>query len=287
MAEIKLTINGKEATGEKGDSVLKVCEKNDIYVPNLCHHRSLTDTGACRLCLVEIEGQRGYRPACSTEANDTTADIGQSDCILMFKVDLDKQNRVAGSFVKLAVYQKGANLILVDDGKNSFDRHAVLRLSSDELNKAKELLGRASKPIIIYDTSATDQEVEKLSNLCEKAKMMELVAGSNAKGLLKLGINGKGDIKGAKALYILACDEGISGKLDRGSAEFVVLQASYMTPEAEKADIILPSPLWSEKEGSITNIDNLVQKVARIVDPPEYVWSNEKIIKALADKIAH
>ena len=35
MAEIKLTINEREVIGEKGDSVLKVCEKNGIYVPTL------------------------------------------------------------------------------------------------------------------------------------------------------------------------------------------------------------------------------------------------------------
>jgi len=70
MEEIKLTIDGKEVTGEKGDTILKVCEENGIYVPTLCHHERLPDVGACRMCIVEIKDVKDLKPACVTPAED-------------------------------------------------------------------------------------------------------------------------------------------------------------------------------------------------------------------------
>jgi len=572
MAEIRLTINGKEVVGEKGDTVLEVCEKNGIYVPTLCHHKCLLDTGACRMCLAEIEGMRGYNPSCVTKANDgmvvrtdteeldrfrrmmlellfsqrnhycmfcessgdcelqnlaykykinyneyksafprlrmdstqryfvydenrcilcqrcnracsevaghnvlglgkraiettivadlnsdlgnstctscgtcvqvcptgalidrrsaylgrmyqceTTkstcsvcsigcgveivtrdnhilkingdwgaevnkgilckagrylplheqkerltkpmikrngafseiswdealdyaakkfrevgmenvagmispratneeanlfagllsngkiqelgpdtvladgfargrnaklSDIRDSDCILIYRIDLDKETPVAGSFAKLAFYQHEAKIILADDKENSFGRLAMLKLASSEINQAKESLDQAANPVIIYGTSATTQEVEKLAKLCEKVKLMGLLAGGNSKGLRALGINGKANVQNAKAFYILACDDDLAGKFDRCGADFVVLQTSYFTTEVEKADMVLPSPLWSEKEGSITNVDGITQRVAKAIDAPDGMQSNEATIRILNEKIS-
>ena len=70
MSEITLTINDKQVKGETGDSVLDICEANNINVPTLCHHKGLTDVGACRMCLVEIEKERKPVPACTYPARD-------------------------------------------------------------------------------------------------------------------------------------------------------------------------------------------------------------------------
>jgi formate dehydrogenase major subunit len=68
--EIKLTINGKSVKGKDGDTVLDICRANDIYVPTLCHLEGLSVVGACRLCVVEIEGERRINPACTYPARD-------------------------------------------------------------------------------------------------------------------------------------------------------------------------------------------------------------------------
>ena len=47
-------------------SVLRAAELNGIYIPSLCSHKDLSPFGGCRLCMVEIEGMRGYPLACST-----------------------------------------------------------------------------------------------------------------------------------------------------------------------------------------------------------------------------
>jgi formate dehydrogenase (NADP+) alpha subunit len=65
MSEIKVTINGKELKGTEGQTVLELALENDIQIPNLCHDPKVKPTGACRLCLVDIEGQRGLVSSCT------------------------------------------------------------------------------------------------------------------------------------------------------------------------------------------------------------------------------
>ncbi len=73
MKEITLTIDGKQVKGKEGDTVLQVCEANNIYVPTLCHMKGLTDVAACRMCIVEVERERRPVPACTYPARDGLA----------------------------------------------------------------------------------------------------------------------------------------------------------------------------------------------------------------------
>ena len=70
MKEITLTINDKQVKGKDGDTVLGVCQANGIDVPTLCHLDGLTDVGACRICVVDVEKERRPVPACAYPARD-------------------------------------------------------------------------------------------------------------------------------------------------------------------------------------------------------------------------
>ena len=64
-------IDGKKLTfEEKGDTILDVARKSGIYIPTLCDHDELESYGGCRMCIVEVEGMRGFPPACTTAAKD-------------------------------------------------------------------------------------------------------------------------------------------------------------------------------------------------------------------------
>ncbi|MDZ7370368.1 MAG: NADH-dependent [FeFe] hydrogenase, group A6 [candidate division KSB1 bacterium] len=62
---MKITINGKECWANPGETVLKVAEREGIKIPTLCYLKGLTPTGSCRMCVVEVEGQRNLTPACA------------------------------------------------------------------------------------------------------------------------------------------------------------------------------------------------------------------------------
>jgi bidirectional [NiFe] hydrogenase diaphorase subunit len=65
-----LTIDGKMLTGVAGESVFTVAWHNDLHLPRLCHLGGVSDVGACRLCLVEIEGRPKLQPSCMTEIEE-------------------------------------------------------------------------------------------------------------------------------------------------------------------------------------------------------------------------
>lgn len=67
---LTLTVNGQEVKAAPGQTVLEVARSMGVEIPTLCHDDRLEPYGACRLCLVEIEGARGPVPACATKAGD-------------------------------------------------------------------------------------------------------------------------------------------------------------------------------------------------------------------------
>ena len=65
---ITLQIDGYSVTVPVGTSVMRAAAENAINIPKLCATDSLEPFGSCRLCLVEIEGRRGYPASCTTPA---------------------------------------------------------------------------------------------------------------------------------------------------------------------------------------------------------------------------
>ena len=67
---VHITINGKSLEVPAGVTVLTAARQAGIEIPTLCDHPDLTPTGACRLCVVEVEGMRGPATACTLPVND-------------------------------------------------------------------------------------------------------------------------------------------------------------------------------------------------------------------------
>ncbi len=67
---ITIEINQKQYKAKTGEVLLQVLRRNSIQVPTLCHMENLPPTGACRMCVVEVEGQRNLVPSCAFTAQD-------------------------------------------------------------------------------------------------------------------------------------------------------------------------------------------------------------------------
>jgi len=63
---INLTIDGVSVSVPEGTSIMHAASLSGVTVPKLCATDSLEPFGSCRLCLVEIEGRRGYPASCTT-----------------------------------------------------------------------------------------------------------------------------------------------------------------------------------------------------------------------------
>jgi len=69
MAEnVNLIIDGQDVSVEQGKTLLEAARENNIDIPTICFHEATTSNALCRICVVEVEGQRLLQPACIVKA---------------------------------------------------------------------------------------------------------------------------------------------------------------------------------------------------------------------------
>ena len=67
---VTVTLNGQEFQARRGQTILDVAREAGIDIPTLCHDPRLAPYGACRMCLVEVDGARGPMAACGAAVTD-------------------------------------------------------------------------------------------------------------------------------------------------------------------------------------------------------------------------
>ena len=63
---VKIEIDGLPTTVKAGSSILRAARESGVDIPKLCATDSLQPFGSCRMCLVEVEGRKGYPASCTT-----------------------------------------------------------------------------------------------------------------------------------------------------------------------------------------------------------------------------
>ncbi len=63
---INFTIDGKAVSAQKGETILQVARRNDIYIPTMCYISKTSPCASCRICSVEAEGVDGFILSCNT-----------------------------------------------------------------------------------------------------------------------------------------------------------------------------------------------------------------------------
>jgi NADH dehydrogenase/NADH:ubiquinone oxidoreductase subunit G len=66
--EITLNIDGQQVTVETDTTLLDAARQIGVDIPTICWHEATTSNALCRICVVEVEGQRVLQPACIVEA---------------------------------------------------------------------------------------------------------------------------------------------------------------------------------------------------------------------------
>ena len=134
--ERKLVINDKACTFRSGETVLEVAGANDIHIPTLCHLKRATPTGACRICMVEVEGARSLLAACATPANDGMVIYTESEKVMAARKEIIK--------------------LMLSNG----DHNCLLCTSSGDCT-VQNLAYQYQVPVDCYPVTPSRQEIEK------------------------------------------------------------------------------------------------------------------------------
>lgn len=67
---VRMTINGKIIEAPEGSTILEAARRNHIYIPSLCYMSDQHPSGSCRICVVEVEGQKQLQASCMTKVSD-------------------------------------------------------------------------------------------------------------------------------------------------------------------------------------------------------------------------
>ncbi len=67
---VHLTINDTPVTAHPGETILEAASRNGILIPTLCHMEGRHKVGACRICVVEVQGMKNLMASCVTPATD-------------------------------------------------------------------------------------------------------------------------------------------------------------------------------------------------------------------------
>lgn len=85
MSKVTLLIDGKKIVADAGKTILEVARENDIEILTMCHLKGITDVGACRLCIVEIEGSPRLFSACTTKVAENMVITTNSERIKKYQ----------------------------------------------------------------------------------------------------------------------------------------------------------------------------------------------------------
>ena len=62
-----ITIDGKEIEADSSLTILEAAQKADIKIPTLCYLKEVNEIGACKMCVVEVEGKNHLVTSCNTK----------------------------------------------------------------------------------------------------------------------------------------------------------------------------------------------------------------------------
>ena len=222
------------------------------------------------------------------EKQGTFSDIEKSDLILVVGTDPANNQPVASYFVKRAI-DKGVRLILIDDQENGLSPLAFRVLTQQECDAAIEMADRAEHPVVLYGTRMAGLTSNALKKISHKATFIPLEPVTNSCAATAFDLNSVFYPSGIKSLYVLLGEQSWNKEdlllKSLPKSTFIAVQAAYISSLTDRADLVLPTTIWSEGSCSLTNTEGRIQFVNRAVKPAGEAKSDWEVLSLLADKL--
>jgi iron-only hydrogenase group A len=142
-----IQVNNKKIKAEKGETILSALNRNGIIIPTLCRMKEFTPTGACRMCVVEVEGRERLVTACSQPVEEW----------MKIKTHSPRVIQARKTIVELLLSNHPDDCLYCDRNLN-----CELQRLSEELNiRERRIRGRKIKPRLDQSSPAIVRELSK------------------------------------------------------------------------------------------------------------------------------
>ncbi|MCG3146950.1 MAG: Nitrate reductase [Verrucomicrobiae bacterium] len=230
--------------------------------------------------------------------------ITDADAIIVLGAEPSRLQGVVAARIRTAVRKRGAKLVILNARTSDLDSYAdivahVVSVERAFWKRVGETLQGAQRPVLLYGPNAMTPlgitAMEKLIKLFENGNgpaVVGIPTTTNALALAGAGIAAVDNVAQwltsgpLRAVHIVAADETDGGAKILRDREvvgllkgfnYVVVQAAYESRLTELAQVVLPSLVWSEKSGTVTNFEGR-ELLLRPVMPPRGQARDDKMI---------
>lgn len=142
-----IQVNNKKIKAEKGETILSALNRNGIIIPTLCRMKDFSPTGACRMCVVEVEGKERLVTACSQPVEEW----------MKIKTHSPRVITARKTIVELLLSNHPDDCLYCDRNLN-----CELQTLSEELNiRERRIKGKKIKPRLDQSSPAIVRELSK------------------------------------------------------------------------------------------------------------------------------
>jgi NADH-quinone oxidoreductase subunit G len=144
---VSVTIDGITVQARPGELLIKVAQDHGVYIPRFCWHERMKPVGMCRMCLVEVDGIRGFPPACTLPVNDG----------MVCRTDTDGVKAAQDGVLELLLINHPLDCPVCDRGGECPLQDTTLAFGPGESRFVEEKR-HFEKPIAISDLVLLDRE---------------------------------------------------------------------------------------------------------------------------------
>jgi iron-only hydrogenase group A len=142
-----IQVNNKKIKAEKGETILTALNRNGIIIPTLCRMKEFTPTGACRMCVVEVEGRERLVTACSQPVEEW----------MIIRTHTPRVIKARKTIVELLLSKHPDDCLYCDSNLN-----CELQRLAEELNiRERRIKGKKMKPRLDQSSPSIVRELSK------------------------------------------------------------------------------------------------------------------------------
>jgi len=203
-------------------------------------------------------------------------DILGADFIIVTGANPLDDQRVIGYFIKRAA-DRGAKIVIIDEYEIGLGDHAWMVVAPAKADTVAEAAKQARQVLIVYGVGVRPEVIEALKPLGDKTLFLALDPAHNGRGAWAAGLKPL-TMKDADVLCLLLGEreetENLAKQVD---GAFTIIQACYHSSLVERADVVLPMPIWAERTGHFTNLEGKILPLQASVALPDNVRDETEV----------